>query len=94
MLCHAMVSDRVMWWPEYVQHPLPQEKSTSAAQLKLLFGHSCCPLKNLQTCTHNNGKLKKTKGNKIQSFKYQFIEDLKEMILQAEGDSSKLSLDW
>ena len=41
MLCHAMVSDNVMWWTESVQYPRPQEKSASAAQLKSLFGDSC-----------------------------------------------------
>ena len=41
MLCHAMVSDKVVWWPESVQYPRPQEKSASAAQLKSLFGDSC-----------------------------------------------------
>ena len=41
MLCHAMVSDKVLWWPECVQPHLTQEKSPFAAHLKTLFGDSC-----------------------------------------------------
>ena len=40
MLCHAMVSDKVLRWPERVQPHLTQEKSPFTAQLKTLFGDS------------------------------------------------------
>ena len=37
MLCHAMVSDTVMWWPESVQPPPPLGKSPLAAQPIITF---------------------------------------------------------
>ena len=41
MLCHAMVGEKVMWWPECVQPPSPLRKNRPlTAQLKSPAGDS------------------------------------------------------